>query len=309
MSDTSPGRNGRRPSPSIRLADDAEANIQRTQHRAEDRIEDARDAATPRVRRTETAGEGQGRGTPRPTVRKQIADVAATPSVVAACPSRPRPGRSSEAVEQATRAAPRHRPRPRRPPGQAATGRGARREGQDLRRSGAVGVLAVAGAAALGLKQRGERKRVEREARAHAAAIARYLPQAADEPRDRRGRRWSRGGLVLLGAHRRGGRGRDRQQAAGAARRRRPVGAGLSGRLAVVTDDRHLLHAPPFELNAGVRVEPPWEHPGRIAALRSGFDPDRPRPRRADRARRGAAARGARPWARGLPARRVPGVA
>jgi acetoin utilization deacetylase AcuC-like enzyme len=49
------------------------------------------------------------------------------------------------------------------------------------------------------------------------------------------------------------------------------VGAGLT-RLAVVTDDRHLHHDPPFELNGGSRVAPPWERPGRIAALRSGLD-------------------------------------
>jgi acetoin utilization deacetylase AcuC-like enzyme len=49
------------------------------------------------------------------------------------------------------------------------------------------------------------------------------------------------------------------------------VGAGLT-RLAVVTDDRHLHHDPPFELNGGSRVAPPWERPERIAALRSGLD-------------------------------------
>jgi acetoin utilization deacetylase AcuC-like enzyme len=48
------------------------------------------------------------------------------------------------------------------------------------------------------------------------------------------------------------------------------VGAGLT-RLAVVTDDRHLHHDPPFELNGGSRVAPPWERPERIAALRSGL--------------------------------------
>jgi acetoin utilization deacetylase AcuC-like enzyme len=49
------------------------------------------------------------------------------------------------------------------------------------------------------------------------------------------------------------------------------VGAGLT-RFAVVTDDRHRHHDPPFELNGGSRVAPPWERPERIAALRSGLD-------------------------------------
>jgi hypothetical protein len=47
------------------------------------------------------------------------------------------------------------------------------------------------------MKQRGERKRIEREAEAHAAAIARYLPQAADQPRDEDGGGGG-GKLVLL---------------------------------------------------------------------------------------------------------------
>lgn len=48
------------------------------------------------------------------------------------------------------------------------------------------------------------------------------------------------------------------------------MGARLT-RFAVVTDDRHLHHDPPFELNGGSRVAPPWEQPGRIAALHGGL--------------------------------------
>jgi acetoin utilization deacetylase AcuC-like enzyme len=49
------------------------------------------------------------------------------------------------------------------------------------------------------------------------------------------------------------------------------VGAGLT-RLAVVTDDRHHLHDPPFELNGGSTVAPVWERPARVEALRRGLD-------------------------------------
>jgi acetoin utilization deacetylase AcuC-like enzyme len=49
------------------------------------------------------------------------------------------------------------------------------------------------------------------------------------------------------------------------------VGPGLTRRLAVVTDDRHRHHDPPFELNGGSHVAPVWERPGRIEALRSGL--------------------------------------
>ncbi len=45
-----------------------------------------------------------------------------------------------------------------------------------------LGVAAVAAAVVIRKKQTKERKRVEREARAHAAAIARYLPGAASRP-------------------------------------------------------------------------------------------------------------------------------
>lgn len=43
-------------------------------------------------------------------------------------------------------------------------------------------------------------------------------------------------------------------------------------RLTVVTGEAHRGHDPAFELNAGVAVSPPWEHAGRIEALRGGLD-------------------------------------
>ncbi|MEX1177256.1 MAG: histone deacetylase family protein [Nitriliruptor sp.] len=49
------------------------------------------------------------------------------------------------------------------------------------------------------------------------------------------------------------------------------MGSGLTRPLAVVTDDRHHLHDPPFELNGGSRVSPPPERPSRLAALREGL--------------------------------------
>lgn len=61
----------------------------------------------------------------------------------------------------------------------------------------AVGVAAVLAAALVRQKQRGEQKRIEREARAHAAAIAPYLPGASSGPETTSGRR-GKGTLALL---------------------------------------------------------------------------------------------------------------
>lgn len=180
MSDTSPGRDDLT-EPIDRAAADAEANIQEAQYRAEDRIGDARDAATAKVRRTEQQLKDKVRDA-ESTVRRQIAEV--QDAVGGGGLSEPTPaGSVGEAVEQATQLR-RNIDRDldalqsKLPPKDELT------EKAKTYGGAAVGVLAVAGAAILGLKQRGERKRVEREAKAHAAAIARYLPQAAGEPRD-----------------------------------------------------------------------------------------------------------------------------
>ncbi|MEX1163692.1 MAG: hypothetical protein WEB03_08935 [Nitriliruptor sp.] len=193
MSDTSPGRN-EATEPIDRVADDAEATIQQAQHRAEDRIGDARDAATAKVRRTEQQLKSKVRDA-ETTVRRQVAEVQDAVGGFDGL-SEPTPaGSVGEAVEQATqlrRAIDRDLDalQAKLPPGEELA------EKAKTYGGAALGVLAVAGAAFLGLKQRGERKRVEREAKAHAAAIARYLPQAAGEPRsDDDG---GHGGLLLL---------------------------------------------------------------------------------------------------------------
>lgn len=61
-----------------------------------------------------------------------------------------------------------------------------------------LGALAVIAALVIRLKQRGERKRLERDARAHAEAIARYLPGASTRPVDASTGRGGKSALVAL---------------------------------------------------------------------------------------------------------------
>ena len=61
-----------------------------------------------------------------------------------------------------------------------------------------LGVVGVVAAIAVASKQRGQRKRVEREARAHAAAIARYLPYASEHPVEEPSSGGGKGTLALL---------------------------------------------------------------------------------------------------------------
>lgn len=193
MSGSGTGRSGAEDSVD-RAADAAEATIEQAQAGAEDRIAEVRDAATERLRSAERQVTAKVREA-EARVRRQVADVERTVGGFKGL-SEPTPAASvDEAVRQAgdlRRAIDRDLDalQAKLPPAdelaqQARTYGGA-----------AVGVLAAGAAAYLGLKQRGQRKRVEREARAHAEAIARYLPQAAATPRptERRGR----GGLVLL---------------------------------------------------------------------------------------------------------------
>ncbi|MEX1177257.1 MAG: hypothetical protein WEB09_02240 [Nitriliruptor sp.] len=181
MSDTSPGRTDPT-EPIDRTADEAEANIRAAERRAEDRIGDARDAATSKIRRTERRVKGKVRET-GDKLRTQIAEVQGAFGSAGGL-SEPKPADSvGEAVEHATelrRALDRDLDTlaARIPPKDELTDKAKTYGGV------AVGVLAAVGAVAVGFKQRGERKRIEREAKAHADAIARYLPQAAERPRE-----------------------------------------------------------------------------------------------------------------------------
>lgn len=200
VSGSDTGRTG--PEGSVdRAAETAETAIQQAQVGAEERIADARDAATEVVRRTEDQVKAKIRET-EAKARHQIAEVERTIEVVKRGLSEPTPaGSVDEAVRQASelrRAIDRDIDalQAKLPPGDVVKDK-ARTYG-----GAAAGVLAVAGAAVVGLKQRGERKRVEREARAHAAAISQYLPDylpqafaaAASEPRTGRSGR----GVTLL---------------------------------------------------------------------------------------------------------------
>jgi hypothetical protein len=202
VSGSDTGRTG--PEESVdRAAETAETAIQQVQTSTEERIAGARDAATEVVRRTEDQVKAKIRET-EAKARAQVAEVQDTIAVVKRGLSEPTPaGSVDEAVRQAgdlRRAIDRDIDalQAKLPPAdelkdQARTYGGA-----------AAGVLAVAGAAAVGLKQRGERKRVEREARAHAAAISQYLPDylpqafAAAAAESRTGRSRSGRGVTLL---------------------------------------------------------------------------------------------------------------
>lgn len=180
-----PGRPGDADDPVARVdraADEVETSIERTEAGAEDRIADAREAATEKVRSTEAQLKAKIRET-ETKVRRGVAEVERTVGGFKGL-SDPEPaGSVDEAAEQASdlrRAIDRDLDalEAKLPPGDEIAER--------VRAYGGVvvAVLAVAGAAALGFKQRGERKRIEREAQAHAQAIARYLPQASATPRD-----------------------------------------------------------------------------------------------------------------------------
>ncbi|WP_052668399.1 DLW-39 family protein [Nitriliruptor alkaliphilus] len=177
-----------------RAAETAETAIRDAQHTTEDRIADARDAATEKLRSTEQQVKAKVRET-EAKVRDGLAEVERTIGGFQGL-SEPTPaGSVDEAAQQASdlrRAIDRDLDalQAKLPPGEELADK-ARAYG-----GAAVGVLAVGAAAFLGLKQRSERKRIEREARAHAEAIARYLPQATAAPRD--DERGGRGGLVLL---------------------------------------------------------------------------------------------------------------
>lgn len=177
-----------------RAAADAESAIQDAQHRTEERIRDARDAATARVRRTQEQVESKVRET-ESRLRRQITDVE---RAVGGGLSDPTPAESvDEAMEQAAdlrRAIDRDLDalEARLPPPDVLAEK-ARTYG-----GAALAAVAVGAAAALGRKQRSQRKKLEREAKAHAAAIARYLPQASGEPRQLVEERGGKGPIVLL---------------------------------------------------------------------------------------------------------------
>lgn len=186
-----------------RVAETAETAIQRAQVGAEDRIADARDAATAAVRRTEDQVKAKIRET-EVKARHQVNEVKGTIEVVKRGLSDPTPaGSVDEAVRQASdlrRAIDRDIDalQAKLPPGDELKDKAKTYGGA------AAGALAAAGAAAVAFRQRAERKRVEREARAHAAAISQYLPDylpqalaAAAETRTSRGRS-GRGATLLL---------------------------------------------------------------------------------------------------------------
>jgi hypothetical protein len=179
-----------------RAAETAETQIVRTEAQAEDRIADARDAATAKVRRTEAQVKARIRET-ETKVRQGVADVERTVGGFKSLSDPTPAGSVDEAAEQAgelRRAIDRDLDalEAKLPPGEELAEK-ARTYGGAL-----LAVLAVGAAAALGFKQRGERKRLEREAEAHARAIARYLPQASARPRDEDEDGGGAGGRLLL---------------------------------------------------------------------------------------------------------------
>lgn len=152
---------------------------------AEQAVHDVRDRATSAVRRAEAS------------LRRGVAAVSDEDGELRGL-SEPTPAKDAdEAVEQAAalrRAIDRDLDalQARLPPGE---------ELADKARQLGGAVLAVAGVAAaatLASKQRSERKRIEREAQAHAAAIARYLPQARATPIDDEDEGGGAGKVLLL---------------------------------------------------------------------------------------------------------------
>lgn len=177
-----------------RTASGAEDAITRTQHRAEERIAEARDAATEVIHRTQDQVKAKVHET-ETMVRGQIDDVQ---RAVGGGLSEPKPAESiDEATDQAADL--------RKAIDRDIDALQAKLPPEDVLKEKArtyggvaVAVLALVGAAAIGFKQRGERKKLEREAKAHAAALARYLPQAAGEPRELVEEKGSKAPVLIL---------------------------------------------------------------------------------------------------------------
>lgn len=163
-----------------RAGAEAEEAVGRAEDRAETAIHRAADEAKERIHQAETRVKDTISST-EARVRGKVAEAQRTFGEIRGLSDPTPAGSVDEAVQQASdlrRAIDRDLDalQSRLPPGD---------ELQDKAKTigGAVlGVAAAAAAIAIGSKQRGERKRLEREAKAHAAAIARYLPGASTEP-------------------------------------------------------------------------------------------------------------------------------
>jgi gas vesicle protein len=163
-----------------RAADAAEERIADVGASAQERIHDASEKLQDQVRRTEEQVKAKVRDT-EAKVRTQVEQVQSSVGDLKGL-SDPTPAGSVD--EAVTQAADLRRAidadldvlQAKLPPGEELAQK-ARAVG------GAVlGVAAVAAAVLISQKQRKERKRIDREAKAHAAAIARYLPGAASRP-------------------------------------------------------------------------------------------------------------------------------
>jgi ElaB/YqjD/DUF883 family membrane-anchored ribosome-binding protein len=175
-----------------RAADAAEEGIDRTAETASEQVRRARETAERQVRETSEKAKAQVRRTEEQVkekvrrteeqVRHQVEEVQRTVGEIKGL-SEPTPADSAdEAKEQAAdlrRAIDRDLDtlQAKLPPGEELQERAKTIGGAVL------GVVAVAAAVFVRQKQRKERKRIDREAKAHAAAISRYLPEAADRPR------------------------------------------------------------------------------------------------------------------------------
>lgn len=173
-------------------ADAAEVAIEETAQTVQQKVAEAGTAAQERVRRTAaTAQDGVRRTSDQvtskvreteATLRRNLASVQDGAGELKGL-SEPTPARDvGHAVKQAAelrRAIDRDLDalQARMPPGEELADK-ARKVG-----GVAIAVGGVLAALAIRSKQQGERKRIERESKAHAAAIARYLPQASATPR------------------------------------------------------------------------------------------------------------------------------
>lgn len=148
----------------------AQEQVRDTAASAQEAVRGARDQVTGKVRETEaklrrqldavTDASGELKGLSEPTPAKSVDQAVEQAATLR---------RSIDADLDALQA--------RMPPGEEIADK-ARQVGGIV-----LAVLGVAAAGFLAQKGRAERKRVEREAQAHAAAIARYLPQASAAPR------------------------------------------------------------------------------------------------------------------------------
>jgi ElaB/YqjD/DUF883 family membrane-anchored ribosome-binding protein len=180
-----------------RTADAAETQVRRTGRQVEQRIQDTSQRAQEQIRRTRQQATDVIRDT-EAKVRHQAAEVQGafggegkgmSEAAVA--------GSVGEAASQAVdlrRAIERDLDALQRrlPPGDEVAEKAKTAGGAVL------GVVGAAAAATVAGKQRSKRKRLEREARVHAAAIARYLPGASAEPVTAARRGGGRGTLALL---------------------------------------------------------------------------------------------------------------